>query len=93
MPNRPVLLPLLKRTGAWDTTRPGSDWVAPNGDRPRALPHVKEGAQAPDALPELVETEPVRLQREAVNREAFEIHPASIPESKADRYSRASKWS
>jgi hypothetical protein len=65
---------------------------------------VEQAAQASEAeqedveagtvnLRREVEAETVNLRRRTVNEEAFEIHPASIPASKADRYSRASRWS
>jgi hypothetical protein len=71
-----------------------------SGDRPRALPDAEEGAlgsdaeegaRASDEGQENLEAKGVKLQPTVVNKEAFEIHPASIPESKADRYSPANR--
>ena len=40
-----------------------------------------------------VEAEMVKIRCGAVNEALFGIHPACIPETKADRHSRACRWS
>ena len=97
-----VLLLRSKRTGASGTTLPLSDLPAISGECPRAFPHVEQAAQGPKAEQQDVEAGMVKLRREAetvklrrgtVNEETFGIRPASIPASKADKYSQASRWS